>query len=232
MNTTPEGRIGILSFDEARDALGGRLPNVFEKYKFEEGGIVLTEGCLPRVAVYVASGEGFSWFRRRPLLDFLHPSLEEKGAFILDPFAMCGQFLTPGLFEFSRPYAEIRRDWEEFNKAVVAVNYGLAIPRSGLVFAVCEGVPVDEGVAAEMAYAENNFIPVVAARSDFRPAENIASGLNPAVRAFARGNGKHEGGYFESPIEGVAYRNAFNTVEKVIQQKLQAWNKKHLGLSR
>lgn len=215
--------LGIPTLEEAKGILGGKLPSVFDKYEFPQQGIVLTEGG-PKVAVYVASGQGFNYPGRYFLDRYVHPGLEERGAFILDPFALCGEFLDPNLFDESRPLVEIRKGWERFNNVVIpTVNYGLAIPRAGLLFAICEGYPVDEGMAAEMANIATNFAPVIAVRSDFRLAENIASGTNPVVRVFA--SEKYGGSYHESSVGDTAYQTAFTAAEKIINQRLDEWIK-------
>ncbi len=213
--------------EEARDILGGRLPQVFEKYEFPQQGIVLTESG-PRVPVYVASGQGFNYPGRFFLDHYVHPNLERKGAFILDPFALCGEYLELSLFDESRPLADIRKGWERFNNIIIpTVNYGLAIPRAGLLFAICEGYPVDEGMAAEMANIATNFAPIVAVRSDFRLAENIASGTNPAVRVFA--SEQYSGSYHENSTGDNAYQAAFDAAGKIISKKIEEWNKKTIS---
>ncbi len=207
---------------QARRVLGGKLPSVFEKYDFPAQGIVITEDG-PKVPVYVASDQGFKYPGKQALRKDIHPSLEEKGAFILDPFAMCGEFVEPSLFDQNRPLVDLIKDWGWFNDNVIhTVNYGLAIPRAGLVFAICEGAVLDDGMSAEIAYAATNFCPVVAARSDFHLNENVATGINPAVRVFAHPR-YHGGSYHENPIEDSAYQSAFNAAEKIIQRILQNW---------
>ncbi len=211
----------IPTLAEARDLLGGRLPSVFEKYDFPAQGIVLTE-FGPRVPVYVASGLGFNYPGRHFLDHYIHPTIRNIKGFALDPFALCGELLDPCLFDGTRLLRDIKKGWERFNDIVIpTVNYGLAIPRAGLLFAVCEGYPVDEGMSTEIRDAVANNIPVVAVRSDFRLAENIATGTNPAVRAFA--SARFGGSYHESSVGTYAYQQAFKSAEIIIDQRLAEW---------
>jgi hypothetical protein len=210
----------IPSLEEARALLGGKLPRVFEQYQFPKPGIVLTEKG-PKVPVYVASGQGFNFSGRYFLDNYVHPNLESRGAFILDPFALCGEFVDSNALNETRSMADIRKYWERFNDVVIpTVNYGLSIPRSGLLFAVCEGYPVDEGMAAEMADFATNFGPVIAIRSDIRLTENLATGTNPAVKAFA--SEQYGGSYHESDIADTAYESAL----------LQDWHQERSSLDK
>lgn len=215
----------IPSLVEAREILGGRLPSIFEKYDFPESGIVLTPDG-PKVPVYVASGLGFSYPGKYFLDHNLHPRLRKADAFILDPFTLCGEFTDPTLFDQSRPLIELIREWRKFNSKVIdTVNYKLAIPRAGLVFAVCEGYPIDEGMSSEVAYAATNFCPVAGVRSDFRMGENVATGTNPAVRGFCEE--EYGGlGYFENPLVGNAYKSATLAVKQFITSKLTSYEKR------
>lgn len=216
-------KLPLPSLEEARISLGGKLPSVFEKYQFPEPGIVLTDQG-PKVPVYVASGLGFNFAGRFFLEHYVHPKLEQEGAFILDPFQICGELLDLDLLDDKRSLLELKRGWQRFNNVIIhTVNYRLAIPRSGLVFAICEGYPVDEGMASEMAYAATNFCPVVAVRSDFRLSENVATGTNPAVHVFA--SSQYGGSYYENSIADQAYQSAFSAVRELIDRRLRAWGK-------
>lgn len=218
--------IDRLELKEARTILGGKLPSVFEKYEFPIPGIVTTKQG-PKVPVYVASGLGFNYPGRYFLNSYLHPCLEQIGAFVLDPFALCGELLDQRLFDEKRSLGEIKRGWERFNDVVIpTVNYGLAIPRAGLLFAVCEGYPVDEGMATEIRDAVAKGVPVVAVRSDFRLAENVATGTNPAVKAFA--SREFGGSYHESPVANSAYENAFASAKKIIDHRLAEWKESQI----
>jgi len=213
--------LGFPTLAEAREILGGRLPRVFEEYDFPVPGIVLTENG-PRVPVYPASGKGFdfpgTFFRN----GYLHPKIEAMRGFVLDPFAMCGEFTRPEMFDKNRPQIEVEKDWDWFNNVVVdTVNYKLAIPRAGVILALCEGVPVDDGMSSEMAYTATNAAIVIAVRSDFRGGENLATGTNPAVSIFAKE--KYGGQYFESALGDSAYQQAFAAVKIIIDQRIARW---------
>jgi hypothetical protein len=206
---------------EAREILGGKLPSVFEKYDFPVPGIVLTENG-PRVPVYPASGQGFSFPGNFFLDNYLHPKIEAIGGFVLNPFAMCGEFVRPEMFDDDRPLADLRKDWDKFNREVVdTVNYKLAIPRAGIILSLCEGVPVDDGMSSEMSYTATNTAIVVAVRSDFRGGENVATGTNPAVSIFAKE--KYGGQYFESSLGDNAYKQAFLLMEDIINRRIARW---------
>lgn len=206
------------TLEEARKILGGKLPSILEKYDFPEPGIIITEQG-PKVAVYAASGEGFSWLRNQRLVDYVYPNLESRGAFVLCPFTACGEFVRPEFFDKNRSVAEVEADWAWFNNVVVdTVNYKLLIPRSCFAFAVLEGSPSDDGVAAEAAYIATNFSSMVGVRSDFHLNENIATGINPAVRVFM--SDLYGGSYYEG-IREEPYVKAFADAAARIQRRLQ-----------
>jgi hypothetical protein len=201
----------------------GKLPSVFEN-KFPSPGIVLTKGG-PKVGVYVASELGFSYAGRYFLENYVHPKLEELGAFIFDPFRLCGEYLTPKMFDKTRSAKSLEKDWKKFGEVVIpTVDYELLIPKSGLMFAICEGSSVDEGMAAEMAFMATNFGPVIAVRSDFRLGESLAAGTNFAVSHFA--SRRYFGGsYHENSKKDLAYESAFKAMKEIIDKKLKEWGK-------
>ena len=137
--------------------------------------------------------------------------MEEAGAFVLDPFQQCGELLDPKILDLEQTVESQLSRWRNFNQNIIGIiNYGLLIPRSKVMFAVMEGYPTDEGVAAEIAYMATNFGPVIGVRTDFRLAENPATGTNPAVTYFMD-PGYFGGEYFEGPS---AYENAYELLRK------------------
>jgi len=212
---------GKLSLKDAKMILG-KLPSVFEKYSFYPDGIVLTDKG-PKVAVYVASGEGFNFTGRYFLDNYLHPRIESIGGFVLDPFKLCAEFRDPRIENQNISVSAKKTMEERFGTVVIpTVNYGLSIPRSGLLFAILDGYPVDEGGSSEIAFMATNFGPVVVARSDFRLAESLASGTNWAVRHFA--TEKYSGGsYHEDPNTDLAYLKALRATKQIIDRKLEKW---------
>lgn len=190
----------------------GKYPAAIEENTFNERGLVETpEGLL--VPVYVGSGYGFSPEEREELLEKkLYPDLRAIGVLPLCPFTACGEFLPEGVFDTEQKVVEQLVKWERFNKVVGLVNYGILMPRAYFMYAILNGSPPDEGVVAETAYFASNFGPVVGIRTDFRPAENPAAPINPAITPFMT---KRYGGSFyslpstyEDALEGVRERVA------------------------
>ena len=199
----------IPTIEEARSILGGRLPSSIEDTVFTNDGLVETPSGL-RVPVYLASGLGFNAAGRYFLEKDVKPRMEEAGALVLDPFQQCGEFLDPEIFDPKQTVESQRSRWQKFNQIVGIINYGLLIPRSLIMFAIMEGYPTDEGVAAEVAYMASNFGQVIGVRTDLRLAENPATGTNPAVTYFMQRI--YSGGmYFEGPS---AYEDAYEFLNK------------------
>lgn len=195
----------IPTLEEARSILGGRLPSIIENTVFTNDGLAKTPQGL-RVPVYLANGLGFNAAGRYFLEKEVKPRMEKVGAFVLDPFQQCGELLDPETFDQKQTVESQLARWKNFNQNIIGtVNYGLLIPRSKIMFAVMEGYPTDEGVAAEVAYMATNFGPVIGVRTDLRLAENSATGANPAVTYFM-GQAYFGGKYFEGPF---AYENAY-----------------------
>lgn len=200
----------IPTLEEARSILGGRLPSIIENTVFTNDGLAKTPQGL-RVPVYLASGLGFNDPGRYFLEKEVKPRMEEAGALVLDPFQQCGEFLDPKTFDQNQTVESQLSRWKNFNQNIIGtVNYGLLIPHSKIMFAVMEGYPTDEGVAAEVAYMATNFGPVIGTRTDLRLAENSATGTNPAVTYFM-GQAYFGGKYFEGPF---AYENAYELLKE------------------
>lgn len=200
----------IPTLEETRSILGGRLPSIIENTAFTNDGLAETPKGL-RVPVYLANGLGFNVAGRYFLEKEVKPRMEEAGALVLDPFQQCGEFLDPKTFDLKQTVESQLSRWKNFNQNIIGtVNYGLLIPRSKVMFAVMEGYPTDEGAAAEVAYMASNFGPVIGVRTDFRLAENPATGTNPAVTYFMA-PGYFGGEYFESPS---AYEDAYEALRK------------------
>lgn len=198
---------------DARIALGGKLPSMIEKMQLNDKGFVVTNEGL-RVPIYLASGLGFNKAGRRYLDESIKPALESTGCFVLDPFAACEEFLEADTFDKEQSVKSQEEKWKSFNKKIGIVNYGLLIPRAKAMFAVMEGYPTDEGVAAEAAYFASNYGPVVGVRTDFRLAENPATGTNPAV-SFFMGGKQFGGGYFEGPG---AYEEGYTLMRRLVSE--------------
>lgn len=199
----------IPTLEEARLMLGGRLPSIIENTVFTKDGLAKTPKGL-RVPVYLANGLGFNAAGRYFLEKKVKPNLEKAGALVLDPFQQCGELLDPATFDQNQTVESQLSKWKNFNQNIIGtVNYGLLIPHAKIMFAVMEGYPIDEGVAAEIAYMATNFGPVIGARTDLRLAENPATGTNPAVAYFMQAH--FVGKYFEGPF---AYTGAFALLKK------------------
>lgn len=200
----------IPSLEEARSILGGKLPSIIENTVFTNDGLAETPQGL-RVPVYLANGLGFNDPGKYFLEKEVKPRMEEAGAFVLDPFQQCAELLDPNTFDLKQSVESQLSRWRYFNHNIIGtINYGLLIPRSKIMFAVMEGYPTDEGVAAEVTYMASNFGPVIGVRTDFRLAENPATGTNPAVTYFTT-PGDFEGEYFEGPS---AYGDAYEALRK------------------
>lgn len=163
----------------------GKYPSVIEKAHINEAGLVETKSGELRVPVYVASELGFHYPGRYFLDNVLYPKLEANGAYILDPFNACAEFLPANVFDSERTVAEIRLLWNQFNEIVGFVNYRVLLPRAKALIAIGEGGHLDDGVSAEIVHAamQELPIPILVVRSDFRLSENI-TGLNPANTYF------------------------------------------------
>lgn len=212
----PEHRRPLIlpTLEEARAILRGRLPSIIEKTTFNAEGLAETAEGL-KVPVYLASGLGFNAPGRYYIDHEIKPRMEQAGALVFDPFQQCADLLDPDVFNQQQSVEAQLTRWRYFNQKVIGtVNYHLLIPRSKIMFAVMEGYPTDEGVAAEVAYMATNFGPVIGARTDFRQAENPATGTNPAVTWFMQ----EHGGYFEGPN---AYDKAFQKLAQLIDEILQ-----------
>lgn len=200
----------IPPLEESRALLGGKLPSIIENTVFTNDGLAETPQGL-RVPVYLANGLGFNAAGRYFLENEVKPHMEEAGALVLDPFQQCGELLNPNTFDLKQTVESQLSRWRYFNHNIIGtINYGLLIPRSKVMFAIMEGSPTDEGVAAEIAYMATNFGPVIGVRTDFRLAENSAAGTNPAVTYFMN-PGYFGGEYFEGPS---AYESAYNLLRK------------------
>ena len=204
-------QLQIPTLEQAKVILGGKLPSIIETTHFNENGLAVTQLGL-KVPVYLASGLGFNAVGRYFIEHEIKPRMQAAGALVLDPLEQCGEFTTPDMFDTNQPVEDYLAKWRHFNQVVVGtVNYQLLIPRSKIMLAIMEGYPVDEGVAAEVAYMATNFGPVIAVRTDFRRAENAATGTNPAVTYFA--SEAFGGIYYESPN---AYEDAYQFLETAI----------------
>ena len=97
------------------------------------------------------------------------------------------------------------------------------MPKSKLLIAICEGQYVDEGVASEIAhFITKGYGPVIGIRTDFRPGENLAAPINPAVLEYF-GNEDHvDSRFFNGPD---SYNNAIDYMQRLIQGMLEQRNK-------
>ena len=196
------------------------LPSIIANTKFDEKGFVQSEQGL-LVPAYVASAKGFSeegmvW------LNWFYSQLMDRKVFALCPFAACAEYLDFTKINSSTPQDEVFAFWDSFNKIVGPVNYKTLMPRSKLLVAILEGVPLDEGVCAEISYFAPKYGPVIGIRTDFRPAENIAAPINPAVRYFID-QGPYKGKLY---LGNNAYMDAFEGIEKLASEMIAGSVKK------
>lgn len=177
------------------------LPSVLTSNEFNEDGLVEADiiyvagvGASPVkehkiwVPAYVASPFGFHLGDKSPvkfLKDFYVELAEKAGVLALCPFAACAEYLDDKVFDETITVKEYKEIWEKFNDLVGPVNYETLMPHAKFMIAICDGGPdVDSGVAAEITHFAKNHGRVIAISSDFRPAENPAAPINPAVRYF------------------------------------------------
>lgn len=202
----------ILPLEESRKALGGKLPSIIENTVFTKDGLAQTPQGL-KVPTYIGSGLGFNEAGRYFLDKEIRPRMEDAGAFLLEPFESFREVLslTPELFDEEQSVKSYRTGLSRLNINVAGViNYNLLIPHSKMMIAILEGYPTDEGLASEIAYAATNFCPVIGIRTDFRLAENLATGTNPAVTYFMT-EPQFKGKYFEGPS---AYEDAYKLLKE------------------
>ncbi len=219
-NMDSERRLQIPSLDRVRAALGGRLPSIIENTTFTPDGLAESEKGL-LVPVYLANGLGFNEAGRYFIDNEIKPRMEVAGALVFDPFQQCAEFIQPDFFDTQQSVWSQMDKWGRFNQTVIGiVDYELLIPRSKILFAIMEGYPTDEGVAAEVAYMASHFGPVIGVRTDFRLAENPATGTNPAVSYFMRKE-SFGGGYFEGHD---AYDKAFELLRELCAKEVQKHN--------
>jgi len=199
------------------------LPSVISENEWTEQGFVESKHGL-LVPAYVASGLGFNFPGRYFLNEYLYPKLREIKVLPLCPFKACGE-------HFARVYATFLKEKDQkvgdhydaldlFNRELGIINYHVLMPRSKLLIAVLDaGTDVDSGVAAEIADFSHKFKhPVVMIRSDLRPAENVATGTNPAVRFFGDYGEYHKlNAYIERDLEQ-AYIDGLEIVDKKVAE--------------
>jgi len=158
-----------------------KLPSILEKAKFTEKGLVETFGGYI-VPAYIASQWGFNERGKEDLEDF-YEKLKGINVLPLCPFKACSEYL-----DFSKQITTKEEEfefWDDFNKLVGIVNYQTLMPKAKFMIALLDGSQaIDDGVSAEIAYFASTHGAIIGIRSDFRPAENIAAPINPAVRYF------------------------------------------------
>lgn len=202
-------------------ALLGKYPSVVEKNEFTLGGFVKHDDRI-LVPVYVGGDYGFNFKGRFFMDQWLRPRLEEAGAFILDPFEACGEFLDfKSLQDDNQTIAQRRLVDKGFNDVINMVNNGILMPRAGYMLAELEGKVLDDGVSSEVAYFASNFGPVIGVRSDIRPGENSDSGINAQVKSYMTIE-DYGGKYFENPNASEdAYVEAIAYLKENIQEMLR-----------
>lgn len=202
-------------------SLLGRYPSVIEKNEFTFQGFV-KQGNRILVPVYVGGDYGFNFKGRFFMDNWLHPRLEEAGAFVLDPFEACEEFLDMrSLRDDNQTIAQRRLVDKRFNDVINMVNNGILMPRAEYMFADLDGKAVDDGVASEVAYFASSFGPVIGVRSDIRPGENSDSGINAQIKSYMTIEA-YRGRYFEVPNAGDdAYLEAIDYLKTDIQEMLK-----------
>jgi len=193
-----------------------KLPSVLEGFEFDENGFVDTTSWGLLVPAYIGSGKGFDAEGRKWLSGF-YTQLRKRKVFPLCPFAACGEYLDFSKISDDMTLREYKSFWDEFdNKIIGIVNYETLMPRSKFMIAILEGVPLDEGLCAEIGYFAPKYGPVIGIRTDFRPAENIAAPINPAVRYFID-QGPYKGKLY---LGNNAYMDAFAGIEKLASEMI------------
>lgn len=182
-----------------------KLPSVIAKNKFNEKGLVESEGEL-LVPAYVASQLGFNTPGKEYLNKLFYPALKaDAGVLPLCPFTACGEYLYLSKLNDDMSVKEEKEFWDDFNGIIGAVNYETLMPKSKFMIAILDGGhAVDDGVSAEIGYYAAKHGRIAGIRSDFRLAENRSAPVNPAVRYFINQ-------FFEGPE---AYDNAIKTIRK------------------
>jgi hypothetical protein len=176
----------------------GKYPTVIEENQFTPQGFIKKDDQL-LVPVYVASELGFNFPGKYFLDNWLYPKLEEVDAIVLCPFKACGEFLDlDSLANDGLTVRERRLVDTKFNQVINMVNNGILMPRAKFQFNILEGVPGDTGAASEASYFASNFGPVIGVRTDVRPGENMASGINGQVKSYMD-HTSYKGRYFENP---------------------------------
>lgn len=188
-----------------------RLPSVISKNKFNEKGLVESEGEL-LVPVYVASQLGFNTPGKEYLNKFFYPALKaDAGVLPLCPFTACNEYLDFSKLSDEIPVKAQTKFWSDFSEIIGKVNYETLMPKSKFMIAILDGGHgVDDGVSAEIGYYATKHGKIIGIRSDFRLCENPAAPINMAVRWFID-SGPYGGKFFEGPE---AYGTAIKTIKE------------------
>jgi hypothetical protein len=198
-----------------------KLPSIIRNTEFDEKGCARTESG-PLVPAYVASQLGFSIPGKQQLNIFYGRLRQEARVLPLCPFTACAEYLDFSKLERLRSMDEVLGFWNDFNKIVGPVNYGVLMPKSMLMIAILDGGhALDDGVCAEIGHYATEYKgqkPIIGIRSDFRLSENFSAPINPAVRFFLD-QGPYKGEFFTGPD---AYDKALDSIAGMTKKIIES----------
>jgi hypothetical protein len=194
------------------------IPSIIRDNKFSSEGFVETESGL-MVPAYVGSGLGFN----EPGVFYLkhfYEELKKRKVFPLCPFIADGEYLDLSRINEEMSVKKHKKFWRGFNRqAVGKINYEMLLPYSRFMIALfdCAGPGSDDGMCSEITFSAMSGKQVIGIRSDFRQGENIATGINPAVRYFLD-YGPYKGRFYDGPN---AMRNGLRGIERLATEILR-----------
>lgn len=133
--------------------------------------------------LYVASPFGFSEAGRYFMYKQFLPAIEEAGFEILDPWKLTSEDYVHRVN--SLPEGKTKNQALNIMNKIIGKSNEKAIREAYGLVAVLDGIDVDSGVAAELAFASALEKPILGYRNDFRLAsENISARVNMQVEHF------------------------------------------------
>lgn len=144
-----------------------------------------TREAAPNRRIYVAGPFGFTEAGRDYLKNRVLPAMVAASLEPLNPWAAADGILGPVLREERRKPVDVRRASTEVGQQNAAM-----IEQASAVLALIDGCDLDSGTCAEIGYAAARSKPVVALRTDFRLAGDVAEiPINLQVDFFIQSSG-------------------------------------------
>ena len=129
-----------------------KLPSVITNNKFDESGLVISDGKR-LVPAYMASQLGFNVPGKRFLEYFYARLKEEAGVLPLCPFTACEEYLDFKKLEACEKLSEYRNFWDSFNRKVGVINSEILMPKAKFMIAILDGGhSSDDGASSEIGF--------------------------------------------------------------------------------